>query len=276
MEILAEENVAATTAGVSQKLAGGSASTRKPRRALGDITNGGKSKLKLPQKTPGKTPGKGARGPKTPGAKAGSDPAMQVLQDGLKSLSIAPDAPDIEHAHLDDGAGIDWLKEDLGLDVDAMLGSVSACGGAIKSRGVPVGNAAPQAEACALSALRSRAAPPSRDRPLPCASLTPVAAVRAQTRSSRRIRSRGRTCSPPRRRRRRTSTPSCWTWTASRSTSCCCRRQRPLLRCCRLPAFAVLAARAPRGKGARRRSFVRPSHRAAYIIHTIITQTTRA
>ena len=168
MEILAEENVAATTAGVSQKLAGGSASTRKPRRALGDITNGGKSKLKLPQKTPGKTPGKGARGPKTPGAKAGSDPAMQVLQDGLKSLSIAPDAPDIEHAHLDDGAGIDWLKEDLGLDVDAMLGSVSACGGAIKSRGVPVGNAAPQAEACALSAPRSRAAaPPSRDRPLP-------------------------------------------------------------------------------------------------------------
>ena len=142
MEIL-NENAVESTAAPLAKQAGAGAVARKPRRALGDITNGGaKQKKGLGGGKPGLGGGKkqgglggAGKGPsaKRPSAKA----AVEVF--AFAAPEPAQEYPDIEHAQVGaDDAGIDWMMEEIGIDVDQLMGNLvgGTTAGPTKLRGV--------------------------------------------------------------------------------------------------------------------------------------------
>ena len=136
MRIL-EENAVDGRAVPHAKRAGEGATTRKPRRALGDITNGGSM-----QKKGG---GKGRQGsqksaglrPNGPAGKVDAGGKIGVLVQPAPAPAPAEEVPDVEYANLaQDSDQIDWLKEDVGLDVDQLMDNLGGGAAPVKSRGV--------------------------------------------------------------------------------------------------------------------------------------------
>lgn len=136
MRIL-EENVVEGRAVPNAKRAGGGAATRKPRRALGDITNGGALQ--------NKGGGKGRQGaqkpsgsrPKEPAGKIEAAAAVDVLVQPAPAPAPTEEVPDVEYANLaQDGDEIDWLKETVGLDVDQLMDNLAGGAAPVKSRGI--------------------------------------------------------------------------------------------------------------------------------------------
>jgi hypothetical protein len=136
MRIL-EENAVDGRAVPNAKRAGGGAATRKPRRALGDITNGGALQ--------GKNSGKDRQGgqkaggprPKEPASKIHAAGSIDVLVQPAPAPAPAEQVPDVEYANLaQDCDEIDWLKEDVGLDMDQLMDNLVGGAAPVKSRGI--------------------------------------------------------------------------------------------------------------------------------------------
>jgi hypothetical protein len=139
MQIL-EENVVDGRAVPNAKRAGGGAAMRKPRRALGDITNGGAFQSKVGGK--GRQGALGAQKPtgqrpKEPAGKIDAAPAIDVLAQPTPAPAPAEEVPDVEYANLaQDSDEIDWLKESVGLDMDQLMDNLAGGAAPVKSRGI--------------------------------------------------------------------------------------------------------------------------------------------
>ena len=150
-----EENAVEGRAVPNAKLGAGGAATRKPRRALGDITNGGAQKKKLGGKrglgdiTNGGGPKSGGLRPKEAAGKPAAAASIDILvQPEPAPAPVAePEVPDVEHAQLaQDSDEIDWLKDDIGLDMEQLMGNLVGGAAPVKSRGVlKAGLPAPEA-----------------------------------------------------------------------------------------------------------------------------------
>ena len=153
-----EENAVEGRAVPNAKLGAGGAATRKPRRALGDITNGGAQKKKLGGKrglgdiTNGGGPKSGGLRPKEAAGKPAAAASIDILvqPEPAPAPAAEPEVPDVEHAQLaQDSDEIDWLKDDIGLDMEQLMGNL-------------VGGAAPRSSRAASSNKRGCPAPEAR------------------------------------------------------------------------------------------------------------------
>lgn len=132
-----EENATEGRVFPNAKRVGGSAATRKPRRALGDITNGGANKKITggKERHGGQKPG-GLR-PKEPAGKMSTAAAIDVLVQPAAAPAPREQIPDVEYANLaQDSEEIDWLKEAVGLDVNRLMDNLAGGAAPIKSRGI--------------------------------------------------------------------------------------------------------------------------------------------
>ena len=127
------------------KRAGGGAAMRKPRRALGDITNGGALQSKgggkgrqgaQKSRVLGDISNAGLR-PKEPAGKIDTAPAIDALAQPALAPAQREEIPDVEYANLTrDSDEIDWVKEGVGLDIDQLMDNLAGGAAPVKLRGI--------------------------------------------------------------------------------------------------------------------------------------------